>query len=307
MKLKYLFLLIALFGVAFANAQKVVFTPQWSAQTQFAGYYMANAKGYYKARGLTVEIVYPSRSENAFYYLKSGKAQFVTMNLSQAIYYKVHGADIVNVMQTSQVNSLMLVSHFPLPNFAALQNRKLGIWNYLNQDFVNAVLSKYGVRANLVRFNSGVNVFLSGAVDVCLIGSYNEYPQLLECGYKVDPAYMMRLSDWGYKMPEEGVYVLRSYYEKNKETVKKFVEASKQGWQYTAGHTTEAVNYTMKYIRQYHIGTNSYHQRLMLDEVLRLQKDSRTGKRTFVLSPKDFETAMGFVSSRSIKYNDFVK
>lgn len=118
---------------------------------------------------------------------------------------------------------------------------------------------------------------------------------------------MMRLSDWGYKMPEEGVYVLRSYYEKNKETVKKFVEASKQGWQYTAGHVSEVVNYTMQYIKKYHIATNSYHQRLMLDEVLRLQKDSRTGKRTFVLSPKDFETAMSFVSSKSIKYNDFVK
>lgn len=307
MKIKYFISVAALLCFAFAEAQNVVFTPQWEPQTQFAGYYMAKAKGYYKSQGLNVEIAHPSRAQNAYEYLKSGKAQFVTMNLSQAVYYKLHGADIVNVMQTSQSNSLMLISHSPLLSMSALQNRKLGVWNYLNKDFVNAVLAKYGIKANLVYFNSGVNVFLSGAVDVCMVGSYNEYPQLIECGYKIEPANVMRLSDWGYKMPEEGVYVLRSFYEKHKEVVRKFVEASKQGWLFTATHPATAVNQTMQYIKRNHVATNSYHQRLMLNEVLRLQKNPTTGKRTFVLSPKDFETAMSFVSSSSIRYNDFVK
>ena len=40
------------------NAQKrFVFMPQWTAQAQFAGYYVAMEKGFYKAEGIDVDIV----------------------------------------------------------------------------------------------------------------------------------------------------------------------------------------------------------------------------------------------------------
>ena len=48
-----------------ARAQKFVFTPQWTAQAQFAGYYVALEKGFYREAGLDVEIVHPSSSRPA--------------------------------------------------------------------------------------------------------------------------------------------------------------------------------------------------------------------------------------------------
>lgn len=46
---------------------KFVFTPQWTAHAQFAGYYVAQEKGFYKAEGLDVDIVHPSVSETAMH------------------------------------------------------------------------------------------------------------------------------------------------------------------------------------------------------------------------------------------------
>lgn len=289
------------------GAQRVVFTPQWSAQAQFAGYYVAQSKDYYKSEGLNVEIIHPPQSENAYALLKSGKAQFISLNLSQALHYFSQGADLVNVMQTSQVNSLLLVGHIPLPNIASLENRKLGVFSHIDSKLVRLITSKYGVSTQLIRFNNGVNVFLSKAVDVCLMGSYNEFIQLAECGYVVDSTHVMRLSDWGYDMPEDGVYVLRSYYEKNKETVRKFVKACKKGWDYTATHEVEALKITMNQITENQIMTNEYHQQQMLTEILRLQKSPETGERSYRLSEKSFQTALNIISPGMLKYDDFVK
>jgi sigma-B regulation protein RsbU (phosphoserine phosphatase) len=40
--------------------ETIVFTPQWTAQAQFAGYYVAEAKGFYREAGVKVRIEHPS-------------------------------------------------------------------------------------------------------------------------------------------------------------------------------------------------------------------------------------------------------
>jgi len=40
--------------------ETIVFTPQWTAQAQFAGYYVAEAKGFYRESGVKVRIEHPS-------------------------------------------------------------------------------------------------------------------------------------------------------------------------------------------------------------------------------------------------------
>ncbi|MEI6050175.1 MAG: ABC transporter substrate-binding protein, partial [Bacteroidota bacterium] len=56
-----------LFFSLFSQAQlpKIVFAPQWLPQAQFAGYYIAQDKGFYKEAGLDVEIIHPSASVKA--------------------------------------------------------------------------------------------------------------------------------------------------------------------------------------------------------------------------------------------------
>ena len=58
--------LLLLWTASFAGAQeRLVFTPQWTAQAQFAGYYVAQEKGFYKDAGIEVEIVHPTATLSA--------------------------------------------------------------------------------------------------------------------------------------------------------------------------------------------------------------------------------------------------
>ena len=293
------------------NAQSINLTPKWTAQAQFAGYYVADKLGFYKEEGLDVHVVHPSLSASSFSFLQKGYSQAVVMNLSYALTEYFAGAQIVNILQTSQENSLMLISHSPLKGEESLRNQKIAVWNHLSQKLLDRLAEHYALKqVEWIRFNSGVNVFLSGAADPCLVGSYNEYLQLSEYGMNVDSIYSIRLADYGYNLPEDGLYVTEEFYNQYPEVVRKLVKASMRGWAWTNEHREEALDMVMEEVKKGNIGTNRYHQRKMLEEVLRLQVDQQSGQRTYRLSREGFARAAMILTpagSASIRYEDFVK
>ena len=68
-----------------------------------------------------------------------------------------------------------------------------------------------------------------------------------------------------------------------KDQVEAFARASRRGWEYAAEHPEEALSIVMDYVRRNNIATNPILQRLMLDEILRLQLDPDSGQREFRL------------------------
>ena len=285
-------LLLSVFSlINVVHAQSVTLIPKWTAQAQFAGYYVAEKMGFYKEEGLDVHVKHPSHSENSFQYLKEGEPQAVITNLSQALMEYFAGKRIVNILQTSQENSLMLVSHSPLKGIPSLQHREIAVWNHITQELLDRIANKYQIEVEWIRFNSGINLFLSKAVDICMVGSYNEFPQLAECGMQIDSTHIMRFADYGYNLPEDGLYVTEEFYQKYPETIQ---------------------NIVMEQVHHYNIGTNRYHQRKMLEEILRLQTD-KTGQRPYRLSREGFDLAIDILlppdisKKKSIRYEDFVK
>ncbi|WP_322934122.1 ABC transporter substrate-binding protein [Bacteroides sp. CG01] len=302
------------FFVIEVNAQSITITPKWTAQAQFAGYYVAEKMGFYKEEGLEVHIRHPFISESSFSFLDKGLAQAVVMNLSYALTERaMGGARVVNIMQTSQENNLMLVSRSPLKGISSLQHKKIAVWNHLSQKLLDQIARFYNLQVEWVRFNSGVNIFLSGAVDICLVGSFNEYPQLIECGMKIDSTCTLRFADYGYNLPEDGLYITEEFLYQHPEAVRKLVRASIRGWIWANEHREETLDIVMEQVHRCNVGTNRYHQRKMLEEVLRLQVDRRTGKRTYHLSREGFNCAVNHLlpedvqKSNHISYEDFVK
>ena len=76
------YVIFAIIGFLFlpfiAHAQRIVFTPQWTAQSQFAGYYVAQEKGFYKDAGVEVDFQHPSVSYSALYRLMEGSSDIIT-------------------------------------------------------------------------------------------------------------------------------------------------------------------------------------------------------------------------------------
>lgn len=309
----FLFLIIYLLSADLVHAQPIILTPKWTAQAQFTGYYVAEKMGFYKEEGLDVQVQHPSLSESSYSYLEKGRAQVVVMNLSYALTEWAKGAKIINILQTSQENSLMLVGHAPFKGISSLQHKKIAVWNHLSQELLDQIAKNYNLQIEWIRFNSGINLFLSKAVDICLVGSYNEFPQLKECGMEVDSTHIMRFADYGYNLPEDGLYVSEKFYQDHPETVRKLAHASMRGWKWANEHPKEALDIVMEQVSKNNIGTNRYHQQKMLEEVLRLQTERESGQRTYHLSRERFEQAVKILFPSEmqkmphLRYDNFVK
>ena len=118
------------------------------------------------------------------------------------------------------------------------------------------------------------------------LGSYNEFLQLIEAGVKTDSIHIMRFADYGYNLPEDGLYVSREFYQKYPQAVQKLARASIRGWEWANEHREQTLDIIMEQVHQHNIGTNRYHQRKMLDEILRLQTNRKSGQRPYRLSQK---------------------
>ncbi len=288
MKEKVLILLVVLINsltiVAQKTSEKFVFTPQWTAHAQFAGYYVAMEKGFYKQAGLDVEIVHPSVSQTAMNRLQNRESQATTLQLCQALEIIDKGVPLVNILQTSMNNGTVIISRRdkdPLKQIGA----RVGMWYAGFSQVAICMSRKEHLNYQWVRFTSNMDLFLKGAIDGTLAMSYNEYYQLLQMGFTFTENNVYRFSDHGYNIQEDGVYMRRDYYETHKAQAHKFAQASRKGWEWAANHPEETIDIVMKYVRANHIATNRTLQKLMLKEVLRLQIDKKTNKREFRLRP----------------------
>ena len=263
-----------------------MFTPQWTAQAQFAGYYVAKEKGFYKEAGIDVEIVHPSVTHSAIRRLKNSESQATTLQLCQAMEVVGNGVPLVNILQTSMNNAMVIVSR---RNMDPLKQKgaRVGVWSagFGQLAICMGMTHKEQLGYEWVRFATNVNLFIKGAIDATLAMSYNEYYQLLQAGVDLSEKNVYRFCDHGYNVQEDGVYMPRDYYEKHKEQAQKFAKASKRGWEWAANHPKETLDIVMKYVEENHIATNRVLQKLMLKEVLRLQIDKESGKREFRLRP----------------------
>lgn len=259
---------------------KVVFTPQWTPQSQFAGFYMALEKGYYAEEGLDVVIDHSGifSSEDMALRLIKGETDIMGQQLLQSIISRSDGMPIVNVMQTTQVSGLCCVSRKPISKPEDLDGMTVGRWRAGYSEFCDIMEATKGVSVKWVPFINGINLYVFGAVDATLCYSYSEYIALKLAIGEIPEENFLRFADHGYDCPEDGLYVTEDYYRDNKETIDKFVRASKRGWEYVRNHIDEAVALSMKYVKENNIVTNETHQRMMLETYLSLQVNPDTGK-----------------------------
>ena len=311
---QYLFMIVAFSFCTNMEAQEMVFSPQWKAQSQFAGFYAAEFLGYYKEEGLDVKIQHQPISQSPLLAIKNEKCQLITSNLLQVIHFnsinKDPNKDLINIMQISQNNNCMLVSRYPLKGINSLKNKTVAVWSYIDDELLKSINAITGLNIKWIKFNGGVNILLSKAVDIILVTKANEYHLIAESGQSIKPNQIIKFADT-YNIPEEGVYVTREYYIKNKEALAKFVKATKRGWEWAAENKKEAVDIVMQFAFKYNLGINRYHQRMMLDDILQLITDQDSNKRTYKLSESGYNCAIDFLSIKDttnfLKYYDFVK
>jgi len=246
--------------------EAVFFIPQWLPQAQFAGYYTAYEKGFYKARGLEVKILKGGPDFPVSELLADGQADFGTMFLTTAIVKRAQGYKFINIGQMVQRSALMLVAKKSrgIKTPADIQNQSVGLWGAEFAIQPLAFFRQHGLKVKIIPQSSTMNLFLRGGVALASAMWYNEYYQIILAGVNPDELTTFLLSDYGLKFPEDGIYCLESTYQKDPQRAHNFVQASLEGWQYAFSHPEEALDIVMKYANAAQVATNRVHQRWML-------------------------------------------
>lgn len=268
-------------------AQKITFSPQWSAQSQFAGYYAALEKGFYDEAGLDVSIVHPSNSYSSINMLKDGTTDFITCELIQAMMASDKGIRLVNLLQTTQHTTLVLISHEKnISKMSDLAGRKIGTWKVGFSEIPYIIDKEHKLGVEWVKFINPLNIYISRAIDATLGKSYNEGILFSMSG--ITPGSILRFSEMGYDYPEDGLYVSEAFFKKNPDVCRKFAEASRKGWEWVRNNRKEAVDIVMKYVKEANVSTNIYVQKWMLEEVLEMQEDEKGEAPSYQLNANAF-------------------
>ena len=278
MKIYLSVLCLTVISVFHGIAQQITFSPQWTPQSQFAGYYAALENGYYEDAGLDVSIMHPTTSYSSMSMLKDGTSDIITCELIQAMMTADDDIKYVNLLQTTQHSTLVLISRAgAVKRLSDLAGCRIGTWKVGFSEIPHMIDEEQHLDIEWIKLLNSLNLYIAGAIDATLAKSYNELILFSMAG--ITPGSVLYFSEHGYDFPEDGLYVSEDFYRKNPEQCRKFAEASRKGWDWVRNNRDEALDIVMKYVKEENIPTNRYNQKWMLDAILEAQEDIREKSR----------------------------
>ncbi len=258
---------------AFAFTQplpQVTIMLQWSPQSQFAGYYVAFDKGFYRDHGIDLQVLRGGPDRSPTQALLNGEVDFATMFLSRGLDLRDQGVQVVNICQLLNQSTVMIVGSATrgINTIEDLDGCTISLWDGEFNIPYRAFFKTHDLTYNRVPQYYSVNLFLRGGVDACAAMHYNEYHMIYQAGVDFDELTPIMLRDYGVNLPEDGIYCLAPVYEANQEMCRAVAEASLEGWAYARDHQDEALDIVMKYVNEAYVPTNRAHMRWMLTIVL---------------------------------------
>jgi len=239
---------------------------QWRPQAQFAGFYVAQERGFYREEGVNMTILPGGPERLVVDYLTSGAATFGGMFLARGVEVRANGAPVVNIAQIVQRSSLMLVAKTAsgIRTVKDLAGRRVGLWGAEFGLQPKALFKREGIDPVVVAQGASLTLFLLGGVDACSAMWYNEYHTLMSAGLDVGELVPFFFHDLGLDFPEDGIYTLEQTWNENPELCRAVARATLKGWRYAFDHPAEALEIVLQQMERFHVPASRSHQRWML-------------------------------------------
>lgn len=282
------FVVCSLFFVSTSFA--LTLRPQWAPQCQFAGYYMAVEKGFYKEAGIDLTIKDGGPGITGLQEVNERKTDFATSWLISALRMRAKGQKIVLIGQFFQKPALMLLAHKSanIHSPEQFQGHTLGVWPGDFQIPPKALIRKLHLKdVNITNQPFDVTPFINGEIDIASAMRYNEYHQVLDAGIPAEELTIFNFSDFGMNLPEDGIYVHEDFLASHPEKCRKMIQASIKGWQYAFAHKEETIALITSLANKTSFKTSASKQKSMLEEIEKLMDLNNTS-----LSQEDFQTAV---------------
>ena len=241
----------ALTAVSAQAEDKVVLQLKWVTQAQFAGYYVAKDKGFYKEAGLDVEIKPGGPDIAPPQVIAGGGADVIIDWMPSALASREKGVPLVNIAQPFKASGMMLTCRKDtgITKPEDFKGKTLGVWFFGNEYPFLSWMSKLGIPTDgsdggVTVLKQGFNVdpLLQKQADCVSTMTYNEYWQVIDAGIKPEDLVVFKYEDQGVSTMEDGLYVLESKLEDPAfvDVMAKFVKASMKGWEWARENPEEA-------------------------------------------------------------------
>ncbi|BBK44421.1 ABC transporter substrate-binding protein [Allostella vacuolata] len=265
--------LVAGIGAAATDAmaaEAVSVRLKWVAQAQFAGFYVAKAKGFYAAEGLDVTVNPGGPNLNGETLVASGADHFALAGgIENLLASRAKNLPITGIAMMLQrtPSAYVAFNDSGIKSPKDFKGKKVSTFFTGAHNTLYAVLSKFDVGANdlsVVPQAVSMAPFIDRQIDVATVMLFNELNVLKARGVKDFTVF--RAEDYGVSFPSDTLIVNEKLIAERPKTVQAFLNGSMRGWKYAAANQAEAVDIVMKAAS----GLDRAHQLAMLAEYSKL-------------------------------------
>ncbi|WP_128660693.1 ABC transporter substrate-binding protein [Paenibacillus sp. 598K] len=230
--------------------KKVVLRLKWVHQAQFAGFYAAVEKGYYKDAGLDVEIRPGGSDFPSVQMVASGSEQFGVTGADQILLGREKGVPVTALATIYRETPFVLfaLKESGITSMEDLVGQRIGVKLGGNEELTyRAMADSAGIDTKdidemPVKFD--LSPLLTGQVKAWPGYVINEVLATEAQGHEVN---IIKPQDYGINFYADTLFAKQELIEKDPELVRSFVQASMKGWEYAIDHPEEAAEMGLKY------------------------------------------------------------
>ncbi|HWU34136.1 MAG TPA: EAL domain-containing protein [Methylovorus sp.] len=225
---------------AWADTSKVNLQLKWHHQFQFAGYYAAQAKGFYKDAGLDVNIIEGGPGKPALDAVLNGSVQYGISDADLLLAH-MHGKPVVAMAAIFQHSPFIILSREEsnIHRLADLMGKSVMMKHDLSAVQFDAMMLKAGLdptSVNFVPHSGSLDDLINGKVDAMAAYATNEPYRLRARG--IEPAIISTI-DYDVDFYGDTLFTSRSEIESHPERADAFLKATLKGWRYAFDNPEE--------------------------------------------------------------------
>ena len=230
---------------------KVTFMLSWAPDTNHIGVYVAKNKGYFKQAGLDVDIVAVAQA-GAEQAVNNGMADFALSNLTNVGIYTLKGAKIKQVMQVQQKPSAIwcsLASNKDIKSPKDFDGKTFATFGSNESDAViRHMIQTDGGKGTFDKVTVGTSTFQTLSSKKADFGGFYATWEGVQADMYGPKLNCFTEPDYGVPGNADTIGVITSdkTISSNPGLVKKFVQATKKGYEYAYSHPDDAAAILVK-------------------------------------------------------------
>jgi len=230
-----------------STLETISFQLGWLTNTEFAGSYLAESRGYYTKAGLKVNIL-PGEGVDVEGIVGAGKALVGDSNADTCSAAVAQGADLKIIGAKYQKNPFCIISSAkkPITGPKELMGKKVGV-NAYNFTPWSTFLAVNGISRSQVTtvnegYTAGPEALADGRVDAWMGFVTNEVTVLELSGF---PVHWFLIADYGYEVYADIYETTSKAIAEHKDELVEFMRAEREGWGYDVAHPAAGLDITM--------------------------------------------------------------